>query len=441
MGMTAPAREDLAPGAQAMALAAHALHRVSGEGVNADTALDPATLPPPLRGPVRALLSGSLRWMLRLAPVADSLLQQGQQYEPRVRCLLIVAIHQIEYSHSPPPAVVNIAVDAARALGHAGAAGFVNALLRRYLAQRESILARVDRSDAARLAHPRWLLRELHKLGDTAAQLAIEANNESPPMTLRVNLSRQTRDAALERLAAAGIAAAAGLAPTALVLEEPLEVSRLPGFAEGDLSVQDAGAQFAAELLDAASGQRVLDACAAPGGKTGHILERTPDLAELVALDLSAARLARVAQNLDRLGQAATLVEADLLDPRWWDGRLFDRILLDAPCSATGVIRRHPDIKLLRRPDDIPGFAEQQGRMLERCATMLAPGGLLIYATCSVLQAENRDVVDAFLAGHPNLQRARADLSLLPVPRRVGAGALTDGFHYACLKEGGPARA
>lgn len=441
MGMNAAAREEFAPGAQAMALAAHALYRVSAEGVNADAALDAGTLPPPLRGPVRALLSGSLRWMLRLAPVADSLLQQGQQYDPRLRCLMIVALHQIEYSQSAAPPVVNIAVDAARALGHPGAAGFVNALLRRYLAQREAILARVDRSDAARLAHPRWLLRELHKLGEEAAQLAIEANNESPPMTLRVNLSRMTREAALDRLAAAGFGAAAGLAPTALVLDVPVEVSRLPGFAEGELSVQDAGAQFAAELLDARPGQRVLDACAAPGGKTCHVLERTPDLAELVAVDQSAARLARVAQNLTRLGQSATLVEADLLDPRWWDGRPFDRILLDAPCSATGVIRRHPDIKLLRRPDDIAGFAAQQIRMLERCATMLAPGGLLIYATCSVLPAENREVLDAFLAIHPNLSRAREDLTLLPVPRRVGAAALTDGFHYACLKEGGPARA
>jgi 16S rRNA (cytosine967-C5)-methyltransferase len=158
-------------------------------------------------------------------------------------------------------------------------------------------------------------------------------------------------------------------------------------------------------------------------------------------LDVSAARLARVSQNLVRLGQAATLVEADLLDTRWWDGRPFDRILLDAPCSALGVIRRHPDIKLLRRPDDIAGFAAQQALMLDRCATLLAPGGLLIYATCSVLPAENSAVVDAFLAGHPTLRRAREDLTLLPVPRRAGAAALTDGFHYACLKEGGPARA
>jgi 16S rRNA (cytosine967-C5)-methyltransferase len=437
MGVNVQARTALAPGAQAMALAARALDRVTTEGANADTAFEALSPPPDLRGPARALLSGSLRWMLRLAPVADALLAQGQQYEPRLRCLVVVALHQLSYSQSPAPVVVNIAVDAARALGAPGAAGFVNALLRRFVAQREALLAQVDRSEAARLAHPRWLLRALRELGEEAARLAIEANNEAPAMTLRVNLARTSREAMRARLAAAGFGAEPGLAPSALVLDEPVDVTRLPGFGEGDISVQDAGAQFAAELLDAQPGERVLDACAAPGGKACHILERTPGIAELVALDVSAARLARVAQNLRRLGQAATLVEADLLDPSWWDGRPFDRILLDAPCSATGVIRRHPDIKLLRRPTDIAGFAELQRRMLDRCAAMLAPGGLLLYATCSVLHAENQDVVDAFLAGQPRFARAREDLALLPLPRSAGPGALTDGFHYACLRTGG----
>jgi 16S rRNA (cytosine967-C5)-methyltransferase len=444
--MSVGTRPGLAPGAQAMALAAQALHRVSEQGANADATLDTllsaaassaATLhTAPLRAPTRALLAGSLRFLLRLAPAADALLQPGQQYEPLLRALIIVALHQIEYSQSAPPVVVNIAVDAARALGRAGAAGFINALLRRYLAQREALLARVDRSEAARLAHPRWLLRALHELGESAAQAAITANNEAPAMTLRVNLSRLNRETALQNLAAASIAAQPGLAPTALVLDEPIDVMRLPGFAEGELSVQDAGAQFAAPLLDAQPGQRVLDACAAPGGKTGHILERTPNLAELVALDISAARLSRVEENLQRLKLSATLLEADLLAADWWDGRRFDRILLDAPCSATGVIRRHPDIKLLRRAADIPGLAAIQRQMLERCAQLLAPGGLVVYATCSVLPAENNAVVEAFLTAHPDYSRARDDLWLLPAPRNAGAAALTDGFYYACLKQG-----
>ena len=228
-----------------------------------------------------------------------------------------------------------------------------------------------------------------------------------------------------------------GLLPTTLVLAQPVDVDRLPGFSAGEVSVQDAGAQHAAPLLAARPGDRVLDACAAPGGKTGHVLEHTPDLAEVVALDVSRARLVRVEENLSRLGLQARLVAADLLDSRWWDGRPFDRILLDAPCSATGVIRRHPDIKLLRRPEDIAGFAAVQASLLDRCAALLAPGGRLVYATCSILPLENGQVVDAFLAAHPGWVRAQADLSLLPVPVSAGPAAVTDGFHYACLENRG----
>jgi 16S rRNA (cytosine967-C5)-methyltransferase len=214
-----------------------------------------------------------------------------------------------------------------------------------------------------------------------------------------------------------------------------MEVAALPGFAQGLASVQDAGAQLAAELLDAQDGERVLDACAAPGGKTGHILERTPGIAELQALDCDAARLARVQQNLTRLGLVAQLKTADLLMPGWWDGRPFDRILLDAPCSGTGVIRRHPDIKLLRRQEDIRGFAATQLDMLLRCAAMLRPGGLLVYATCSILLAENTEVVEGFLREQPQFRREGADRHVLPRPRGEGA-ATTDGFYYARLRMG-----
>ena len=434
--MNAPARR-FAPGAEPLAFAARALLRVDADGLNADVALEELALPPEQRGAVRAILAGTLRWLLRLAPALDALLQPGQKMHPLVRALLLTSLHQLEYSRSNAASVVNIAVDAARALDQAGAAGFVNALLRRWLAQREELLARVDRSEAARLAHPRWLLRALRALGEPAASNAIAANNESPPMTLRVNLARTTREALLARYADAGIEAAPGLTDTAVVLAEALPVERLPGFAQGEVSVQDAGAQLAAEMLDAQAGERVLDACAAPGGKACHILERTPQVKELVALDVSAARLARVATNLERLGLTARLVAADLLAPEWWDGVPFDRILLDAPCSATGVIRRHPDIKLLRREQDIAGFSGLQRAMLERCAGLLAPDGLLVYATCSVLAQENAGVVDAFLADRPGWHRARADLQVLPMPRQAGPQALTDGFLYACLKQGG----
>lgn len=432
-----PDAHSLAPGAQPLALAARALHRVWHDGINGDWALEELPLAPESRGAVRAILSGSLRWLLRLAPAIEFLLRPGQSMHPEVRALLVAALHQVEYSQAPAPSVVNIAVDAVRALGHPDAAGFVNALLRRFLAQREEVLARVDGSESTRFAHPRWLLRALRHWGEAAAMGMVEANNESPPMTLRVNLARVSRESLLERLGAAGIGAAPGLTPTALVLAEPMPVERLPGFDSGEVSVQDAGAQLAAPLLDAQAGERVLDACAAPGGKTGHILESAPRLEELVALDVSAERLQRVARNLARLELRARLLDADLLSPDWWDGRPFDRILLDAPCSATGVIRRHPDIKLLRRETDTAGFAAQQLAMLERCAGMLAPGGRLVYATCSLLAAENSGVVEAFLAGRPHFRRCRADLQLLPVPRRAGPRALTDGFYYACLQSGG----
>jgi 16S rRNA (cytosine967-C5)-methyltransferase len=197
--------------------------------------------------------------------------------------------------------------------------------------------------------------------------------------------------------------------------------------------VQDAGAQRAAELLDAQRGERVLDACAAPGGKTGHILERCGGELDLTALDNDAARLERVRDNLTRLGYTAQLIAADLAADGWWDGRPFDRILLDAPCSGTGVIRRHPDIKLLRRPDDTTGFAATQLQLLERCAALLKDGGRLVYATCSVLPQENRELVGDFLRRNRGFRRMQEDIQLLPRPRAAGAAQLTDGFYYACL--------
>jgi 16S rRNA (cytosine967-C5)-methyltransferase len=291
----------------------------------------------------------------------------------------------------------------------------------------------VDSDAACATAHPRWLLDALRAHHAQSAAQIVAANNEAPAMVLRVNRARGTREAALAMLAAQGMSAAPGLAASSIVLDQPCDVNELPGFSEGLLSVQDAGAQFAAELLDAQPRERVLDACAAPGGKAGHILERTSEV-DLTALDIDATRLKRVAQNLQRLQSPATLVAADLLADGWWDGRRFDRILLDAPCSGTGVIRRHPDIKLLRRPQDSLGFASQQRALLHRCAGLLAPGGRIVYATCSVLPAENQQVVEAFLAGHGEFSRVRDDLLLLPSPRTAGAAALTDGFYYACLQ-------
>jgi 16S rRNA (cytosine967-C5)-methyltransferase len=417
-----------------MAAAARALDAVVRDGgCTAEVALRELDIDPAQRGVVRALHSGTLRWYLRLAPLVDALLEPGQRMAPLVRATLTVALHQIEYSRARPESVVNIAVDAVRALGQANAGGFTNALLRRYLREREALAARFERSEPARLAHPRWLLKALHAAWPADATRIAVANNEQPPLVLRVNLARDTREAALARLAEAGIDAEPGVGAASIVLTQAVDVAALPGFAAGLASVQDAGAQRAAELLDAQPGEHVLDACAAPGGKTGHILERCRGALDLVALDSDPARLERVRENLLRLGLAAQLVAADLNADGWWDGRPFDRILLDAPCSGTGVIRRHPDIKLLRRPDDIAGFAAMQLQLLERCAGLLREGGRLVYTTCSILPPENHELVEGFLRRQPGFRRLQPDIQLLPQPRAAGAAAVTDGFYYACL--------
>ncbi|MEP7312586.1 MAG: 16S rRNA (cytosine(967)-C(5))-methyltransferase RsmB [Pseudomonadota bacterium] len=454
MSEAAKQREPLAPGAIAMAHAAAALTEVVMRGCTADDALAQQSTPPAQRAAVRAILAGSLRWYLRLAPAIDSLQQKpGRKPQPQLHALLIVAAHQAIYSRAAAESVVNIAVDAARALQFGAAAGFVNAVLRRLVRDGDAIFAQVDRRPTAALAHPRWFLQQLDAAyGEHAADI-VTANNEPPPMTLRVDLSRGTRADYLQELTAAGIEAVAGFVPSAVVLLAPVSVEALPGFAAGRVSVQDAGAQVAALLLDAQPGERVLDACAAPGGKTGHILEHTRDLAGLVAADLSGVRLTRVADNLERLQRTATLVEADLAqDLSWWDGTPFDRILLDAPCSATGVIRRHPDIKLLRRAGDIASFATLQLGLLQNCLSMLRPGGTLVYATCSVLPQENQQVIATLLASDwgelrrlkarelslpPNVPRSDEGVQLLPRPRAAGLEAATDGFYYAVLTSGG----
>jgi 16S rRNA (cytosine967-C5)-methyltransferase len=419
-----------------MAAAARALAVVIEDGCIAEEALARVAPPASEAAAVRAIHTGTLRWYLRLAPLVEALLQPGQRTAPAVHALLVTAAHQLEYSRAAPHSVVNIAVDAARVLGQRGAAGFVNALLRRFLRERATLIARVDSDAACAAAHPRWLLDALRAHHPDSAAQIVAANNEAPAMVLRLNQARTSREAMLAALAEQGIRAATGLAASSIVLDQPCEVNELPGFSDGLLSVQDAGAQFAAGLLDAQPRERVLDACAAPGGKAGHILEHTPDV-DLTALDIDPTRLQRVAQNLQRLQMPATLLAADLLADAWWDGRRFDRILLDAPCSGTGVIRRHPDIKLLRRPQDGVGFTAQQRALLHRCAVLLAPGGRIVYATCSVLPEENQQVVEAFLAAHGEFSRARADLLLLPSPRTAGAAALTDGFYYACLQKRG----
>jgi 16S rRNA (cytosine967-C5)-methyltransferase len=439
-----------APGAAALADAARALSEVAFGGRSADAAIASFDARPHIVA-IRAIALGSVRWYLRLSPAVEGLLTRPQTVSNEIRALLVAAAHQLEYSRNPPHATVLAAVDAARILKSPGASGLVNAVLRRFLAQRHSLLAEVDEAVTARTAHPAWLVAALdHEWPHQSARI-LAANNEHPPMVLRVDLTRRTREAYVAELHAAGVGASAiRWTEAAILLEKPVGISDLPAFRKSDsgaavLSIQDAGAQLAAALLDARPGMRVLDACAAPGGKTGHLLEHTPGL-RLTAVDIDPDRLVRIRENLDRLQRTAQVVAGDVRNPAsFWDGQPFERILVDAPCSSTGVIRRHPDIKLLRRPDDVAAFAAAQLQILRAAFRTLALGGRLLYSTCSVLGAENEEVAERFLAEESSARPVRmppaAQLAPGAVERSVGvqllpgAEAGSDGFYYACVEK------
>lgn len=439
-------RTRWAPGAAALAESARAVAAVAFGGISSDEALRGHEESRD-RAAVRAITLGSLRWFLRLAPAIESLLSRPQSVAPEVRALLVVSAHQIEYSRNVPQATVHAAVDATRLLRQGHASSLVNAVLRRWVAERAELLARRDPELAVRTAHPTWLVEALARAWPQALETILQANNEHPPMVLRVDVNRRARDEYVKDLTAAGLEAQpVSWTPAAVHLMKPVAVSALPGFREGLVSVQDAGAQLAAGLLEVGPNMRVLDACAAPGGKTGHLLERSPESAQLVAVDVEEGRLNRLRENLERLRRPATVLKGDVREPgTFWDGRRFERILLDVPCSSTGVIRRHPDIKLLRRSSDIPALAVTQLAILRGAFSMLAPGGRLLYATCSLLPAENEEVVSRFLD-----QEGSARTAAMPHPTDLapgalscgvgiqllpGAGAGTDGFYYACLEK------
>lgn len=385
------------------------------------------------------LAYGTLRYLPRLEFLLTQLMTRPvRRREPEVHALLLVGLYQLGYTRVPAHAAVSETVTAARALDKAWAAGLTNAVLRRYQRERDALEARLDAHPVARFAHPAWLIEAVRRDWPDDWEAVLAANNARAPLTLRVNAARTTREAYCARLAAAGLAAEPHpYARDAVTLADAVDVEHLPGFAQGEVSVQDAAAQLAADLVDPRPGERLLDACAAPGGKTGHLLERAGD-AELVALDADSGRLARIAENLARLGLAARLVVGDARKPRdWWDGRPFDRILLDAPCSASGVIRRHPDIKTLRRATDLPKLAGQQAAMLDALWPLLQPGGKLVYATCSIFEAENAAQIARFVARHAD---AVAVPLAVPWGRVRGFGrqilpgeAGMDGFFYACL--------
>ncbi len=416
--------------------------------------LDGATLPAALaavadRAPTRGhalvqeLAYGTLRYWGRLAALTRALSGKPLADAP-LAALVAVALYQLDHTHAPAFAVVDRAVEAAALVARPQAKALVNALLRRYLREREALNDEVARSSpVARWSYPRWWIGRVEADHPRHWQAILAAGNERPPLTLRVNLRATTRDALAAKLAAAGIDTTA-VGAAGLVVTAPRPVAEIPGFAEGEFAVQDAGAQLAAPLLAVADGMRVLDACAAPGGKSAHLAELAD--VELIALDSDAGRLERVRENLARLRLARPAVRATVGDAGapadWWDGRPFDRILADVPCTASGVVRRHPDVKWLRRKTDIAGFAAQQARVLAGLWPLLAPGGLLLYATCSVHAAENELQIKDFMATTPGALRESISYAA-PIPHEGGqllpagngAGHNQDGFFYALLRK------
>jgi len=397
-------------------------------------------LPESERSLCQQLCYGVLRWHPQLDAISQQLLSKAlKAKDADIAALLLCGLYQLRDLRIPSHAAISETVNATKTLGKQWAKGLINASLRNYQRQSEDINNKLQQSDSALYAHPDWLIQSFKQDWPDNWQAILNANNQQPPMMLRVNQQKATRQDYLTQLIDADIPAnEINDCPEGILLEKPCDVYQLPGFTEGHVSVQDGAAQQVASLLDLKPALRILDACAAPGGKTCHILEHAPDN-DVIALDIAANRLKQIEQNTDRLELNATLIASDAADTdKWWDGTLFDRILIDAPCSGTGVIRRHPDIKLLRRADDIASLAEQQQHLLNTLWPLLKPDGLLVYTTCSALKQENEQQVANFLQQHPEAQEIEA--SPAPAQRRpFGYQRLPgdddlDGFYYACLR-------
>lgn len=432
------------PGSALRARAARLLSAVLGEGRSLKAVLGlalPAVPDVRDRALLEAMLFGALRHRRRYEfALSQWLAKPLASRDHAVHCLLLVGLAQLDALGLPAHAAVGATAEATRELGRAPLVGLVNALLRR--ASREPLPASDDPAIAG--SHPDWLVAALRADWPPQLDAILDANNQAAPLWLRANPRRTTPEALLSALRESGLAAEAPAGIIgALRLDDPVPVERLPGWREGALSVQDGAAQLAVLALDPQPGERVLDACAAPGGKTAQIAERLGDTGELLALDVEARRLQQVGQLLDRLGLASPRLQLQVADAAeaavWWDGRGFDAILLDAPCSATGIIRRQPDIKWHRRASDIPVLAAQQARLLDALWPLLRPGGRLLYATCSILRDENERQAGAFLARTPDAEPLPLDARY---GRASGAGRQRlpgedgmDGFFYALLRK------
>lgn len=396
------------------------------------------------QGLLQELCFGVARFAPAYTVLAKQLLSKPiKNKETEVQMLLFIGFYQLQHTRIPDHAAINSVVNACKTLKKNWATGLLNGVLRNFIRDRQTIETKLDNNLAYQYAHPQWLTDQLRKAWPNHWQALLQNNNDYPPLTLRINQKHNSREDYVKALhhqeSNANEAALTLYAKHGLTLANAVDITTLPGYASGDFSVQDEAAQLSAELLELAPKQRVLDACCAPGGKTCHILEQEPTLAEVVAIDIEASRMERVAANLARLKLDATLKVANAahLDD-WWDGDKFDRILLDAPCSATGVIRRHPDIKVLRRPTDIPQLVELQQKLLDTLWSTLKPGGMMLYATCSVLPAENEQSMQRFFERTPDAQQKIITGVNWGLERPYGRQLLPtphghDGFYYCII--------
>ena len=422
-------------------IAARVLTRVLQDGQSLTAALDAALPSVELdkdRAFIQALCYGVCRYFYRLDFILSELLTKPLK-DVEVKSLALVGLYQLNYMRVKSYAAVSETVLATRKKPWAKA--LINALLRSYLRDQVSLEQKADAMQWSAISHPKWLVKQIELDWPEQVPTVFVENNQQPPMALRVNLSQISQADYLQQLAEKGIeATAVDFCPSAIVLKQSVGVDLLPGFAKGLVSVQDVAAQLAAGLLNVQAGQRVLDVCAAPGGKAAHILESQQRVKRLVAVDIDESRMLRVSENILRLNLSADLVVGDAANPEaWWDGEAFDRILLDVPCSALGVIRRHPDIKLLRKPEDIQALRDVQQRILKAVWPLLASGGVMLYATCSILKQENEQQIAVFLAEHPDAVEIpiTADWGFaVSHGRQILPGdSAMDGFYYALIKK------
>lgn len=394
------------------------------------------------RGFAQHLIHGTLRWYERLVAIRHQLVSKPlKNKDEDINTLILLALFQLLYLDTPAHAAVSETVALSQKLKKPWARGFLNGVLRTFVREQADILAKIPNTPAVQFSHPQWLVDKLQRAYPTQLETILQHNNQPPGLVLRVNTRVQTRDEFLTKLQAAGIKAAAHpLTPVGIELDDGVDITTLPSFEQGGFSVQDAAAQQAALILQPQANMRILDACAAPGGKTCHLLESCDNQAWLLALEKESNRMPRLQQNLARLNLQAHTQVADAAElDSWWDGQLFDQILLDAPCSATGIIRRHPDIKHHRRETDISALTAIQAHLLDQLWRTLKPGGVMLYATCSILPDENANQISAFL-------QRQTDAQLQPINANWGQGEIgkqilpgdkgMDGFYYALLRKG-----